>query len=60
MDGGVILGLLIAPLALWAALIVVLWLVRPRNVTGRSARRCREHNLVPSSDQVTESVPTRI
>ena len=32
MDGGVILGLLVALLALWAALIVVLWLVRPRNV----------------------------
>jgi hypothetical protein len=32
MDGGVILGLLVALLALWAGLIVVLWLVRPRNV----------------------------
>ena len=32
MDGGVILGLLVALLALWAALIVVLWLVRPRDV----------------------------
>ncbi len=32
MDGGVILGLLVALFALWAALIVVLWLVRPRNV----------------------------
>ena len=32
MDGGVILGLLVALLALWAALIVALWLVRPRNV----------------------------
>ena len=32
MDGGVILVLLVALLALWAALIVVLWLVRPRNV----------------------------
>ena len=32
MDGGVILGLLVALFALWAALFVVLWLVRPRNV----------------------------
>jgi hypothetical protein len=32
MDGGVILGLLVALLALWAALFVVLGLVRPRNV----------------------------
>jgi hypothetical protein len=32
MDGGVILGLLVALLALWAALIVVLWLVRPCTV----------------------------
>jgi hypothetical protein len=32
MDGGVILGLLVALLALWAALIVVLWLVRPHNI----------------------------
>ena len=32
MDGGVILGLLVALLALWAALVVVLWLVRPRKV----------------------------
>jgi hypothetical protein len=32
MDGGAILGLLVALLALWAALVVVLWLVRPRNV----------------------------
>jgi hypothetical protein len=32
MDGDVILRLLVALLALWAALIVVLWLVRPRNV----------------------------
>ena len=32
MDGGVILGLFVALLALWAALIVVLWLVRPRDV----------------------------
>jgi hypothetical protein len=31
MDGGLVLGLLVALLALWA-LIVVLWLVRPRNV----------------------------
>jgi hypothetical protein len=30
MDGGVILGLLVALLALWAALIALLWLVRPR------------------------------
>jgi hypothetical protein len=32
MDGGVILGLLVALLALWAALFVVLGLVRPRNI----------------------------
>ena len=31
-DGGVIVGLLVALLAPWAALIVVLWLVGPRNV----------------------------
>lgn len=32
MDGGIVIGLLLAVLAVWAFLIVVLWLVRPRDV----------------------------
>jgi uncharacterized membrane protein YkvA (DUF1232 family) len=32
VDGGIVIGLLLAVLAVWAFLIVVLWLVRPRDV----------------------------
>jgi uncharacterized membrane protein YkvA (DUF1232 family) len=32
VDGGIVIGLLLALLAIWAFLIVVLWLVRPRDV----------------------------
>jgi uncharacterized membrane protein YkvA (DUF1232 family) len=32
VDGGIVIGLLLALLAIWALLIVVLWLVRPRDV----------------------------
>jgi hypothetical protein len=32
MDGTVILGLFVAFLAVWALLIAVLWLMRPRDI----------------------------
>jgi hypothetical protein len=57
MDGGVILGLLVALLALWATLIVVLWLETSSApaVTGRSSWRCSEHDrdpIVRSGDRI--------
>jgi hypothetical protein len=52
MDGGVILGLLVAPLTLWAALIVVLWLpAAQRPAYGARAGGARPRPTCPGSAQ---------
>ena len=53
MDAGTILGIVVGLFVLWAALIVLLWLVRPRDIAARELLR-----VVPDLVRLLRSIIT--